>query len=140
MIALDKAILLGVMRVAQQHADSQTLAEAQQGGGKVATARTAHEAHIAIQAHHLGEPLTHKQLRHRFHGGLGMKVSAHLRIHQHRGALINDVEHFDHMLLLAVDLGRHGGRVLKIELPLTHGRGALQRLLDVRLPLGDASG
>jgi hypothetical protein len=30
-----------------------------------------------------------------------MKVSAHLRIHQHRGALVDDVEHFDPMLPLA---------------------------------------
>ena len=54
MIALDKAILLGVMRVAQQHADSQTLAEADQGRRKVAAAGTTHTAHVAIQAHHLG--------------------------------------------------------------------------------------
>src|SRR5205809_4381145 len=94
MVALDEPVLLGVLRVAQQHADAQTLTEAYQGRRKVAAARTADKAHVAIQAHHLRQSLPHKQLSHRFQGGLGMKVGAHLRIDEHRGALIHDIEDF----------------------------------------------
>jgi hypothetical protein len=51
-----------MVRVTEQHADSQALAKTHQGGGKVTATRTADEADVAVHAHRLGQPVTHEQL------------------------------------------------------------------------------
>jgi hypothetical protein len=45
------------------------------------------------------------------------KVGADIMSHQDRGALIDDIECFYHMVLFAVRISRDGGGVFEIELP-----------------------
>jgi len=68
-----------------------------------------------------------------------MKISAHLRIDEHRGSLVNDVEYFYPMLPLAAVFWRDGRCILEIELPLTQGRRTLLRFVQPRRSMGDAS-
>src|SRR5207249_4495984 len=98
-----------------------------------------HKTHIAIHPHSLRQSLAHEQLSHRFQGGLGMKIGAHLCVDEHRGSLIDHIEDFYPMLPLASDFWRHGRGLLEIELPLTQRCGTLLWLLDVRESMGDAS-
>jgi hypothetical protein len=44
MIAFDKRILLGMVRITDVHVNAQTRSEAQEGGGKVTASRTADES------------------------------------------------------------------------------------------------
>ncbi len=107
---------------------------------KVAARRTTDKAHIAVHAHRLGQPVTHEQLGHCPHSGLGMKVGSHLGAEGDRGAFIHGVEDFHHVLSLAIRISRHGGGILTIQLPMAHRRRPLQRLLQVGQLVGDASG
>ncbi len=45
---------------------------------------------------------------------------------------------FDHVLPLAVGIGRPAFDIFEIDLPDGHGRGPLQGLMQTRTPLGDA--
>src|SRR5712691_7711217 len=59
-------------------------------------------------------------------------------IEEHGGAGVNNVERFDHMLPLALGIGRHAGHILEINLPDAHGGGPLQGLMDAWALLADA--
>ena len=139
-IALHKAILLRMVRIAHTHSDPQTLTEAHQRRGEIAAVGAAHKAHIAIKGQLQGTTVDAQQAGHLLQGGLRVEVCSHLGLDQDRGAHINGVEHFDHMPLLAIGLGRHTGGIFEVHLPLAHGRRTLQRLPQVRQGPTDASG
>ena len=52
-----------------------------------------------------------------------------MRIEQHGGPGVDDVEGFDHMLLLALRIGRPTSDIFEIDLPSGHRRWTLQRLM-----------
>ncbi len=53
-VPFDKAVLLGLMRVADLHLDAQAGAKAHQGRRKIAACGTTHPARIAIKSDALG--------------------------------------------------------------------------------------
>src|SRR5947207_197289 len=69
-----------------------------------------------------------------------MKVGSHLGIDQHGSAFIHRVEHFYHMLSLALRISGHAGSILKIQLPAAHGRRPLHWFVQLGQPRGDTSG
>jgi hypothetical protein len=71
--------------------------------------------------------------------GLGRKIGGHMSGQQDRGAHVDDVERLHHMLLFALQIGRNGRGVLKIELPMLHGLGPLLRVAQHRQLMEDAS-
>ncbi len=58
---------------------------------------------------------------------------------EHRGAGVDAVERFDHMVLLALRLSRDRRGIFKIELPLLHRLGALDGVGGMRQPRSNAS-
>jgi len=61
-----------------------------------------------------------------------------MRIEQHGGPGVDDVEGFDYMLLLALRIGRPTSDIFEIDLPSGHRRWTLQRLMDRLSTLGNA--
>ena len=54
------------------------------------------------------------------------KVGTDTTRHQNRGALIDDSEGFDHMVLFAVRIRRNARSIFEVKLPMSHWRGAFQ--------------
>jgi hypothetical protein len=65
----------------------------------------------------VGNPCGAECLRYSSQSGLRTKIGAHMVSHQHRGALINDIERLDHMLLFAMGISRNARGIFKVELP-----------------------
>ncbi len=137
-VALDEAILLGLLGVTDDDLDAQTGPKAHQSGGKITARRAAHPAGIAIQGDGAGTAIPGQGEGEGLQSGFGREISPHMGIEQHRGAGINDVEGLDHMLAFALGVSRHAGNIFEIDLPGTHGGGSLQRLMDGLLALRDA--
>ena len=57
MVALDKGILLGMMRITDVNLDAQTGAKPDQGGGKITARWTAHPTRIPIQGDAAGSTI-----------------------------------------------------------------------------------
>ena len=65
-VAFDKTILLGVMRITDVDLDAETGAKAQQGSRKVTARWAAHPARIAVQGDALGPTIPGQGTRHGF--------------------------------------------------------------------------
>ena len=61
-----------------------------------------------------------------------------MRIQEHRGSRIDDVERLDDMLPLAIRIGRHARDIFEIDLPAQHGCRALHGLMQRLAALRDA--
>ena len=120
MVSLDKAILLGVMRVTDEHGDSQTVTKAHQGGGKIATLGGSHPSGITIQVIEAGNPCSANVCATAARAVSACKIGADMVSHQHRGTFIDDIECFHHMLLFAMRIGRDAGGVFEVQLPMLH--------------------
>ncbi len=59
--------------------------------------------------------------------------------HQDRGAFVDDIERFHHMLLFAVRISRDGGGVFEIKLPVLHRWGTFNRIGESGEARGNAS-
>jgi hypothetical protein len=110
-VSFDKGVLLRVMRITDLDLDAQTGSKAQQGGRKVTARRAAHPARIAIQGHALGSTVPGQRARQGFSGRFRGEIRAHMRIQEHGGSGVKDVERFDDVLLLAKGIGRHAGHI-----------------------------
>ena len=60
-----------------------------------------------------------------------------MRIEEHGGPRVDDIERFDHMLPLALWISGHTRDVFEIDLPARHRGGTLHRLLDTLAALGN---
>jgi hypothetical protein len=60
-----------------------------------------------------------------------------MRIEEHGGSHVNDVERFDHVLPFAVGISANAGHIFEIDLPACQRGGPLHRLLDVLPPLSN---
>ncbi len=78
MISLDKAMLLWVMGIADEHADSQAVTQAHQGGGKVTTLGRSHPACVPVQSDRGRETVFNECLCHSSQSCLGCKIGAHM--------------------------------------------------------------
>jgi hypothetical protein len=121
MVPLHKPILLGVMWLAEEHRDPEGLTKTDEGGRKVTA-------------------LFRKRLGDGHQSRLCGKVGADMMSHQHRGALINDIERFYHMLLFAVRVSRDAGGVeCASSCRCSHRWGAFDRISHRREARGNAS-
>ena len=59
--------------------------------------------------------------------------------YQNRGAFVDNIERFYHMLLFAMWISRDAGGVFKVELPMLHRRGAFEWLSHSWKARGNAS-
>ncbi len=59
--------------------------------------------------------------------------------YQNRGALVDNIERFYHMLLFAVWISRDGGGIFEVELPLLHRWGTFDRIGQSVEARGNAS-
>src|SRR5437588_5723130 len=130
MVALHKRILLGMVRLTDLDLDAQTRAKTEQGRRKITACWTAHPARIAIQGDQLGPTILGQAERQGLQSRFCREIGAHMRIEQHRGSHIDDVERLDPMLPLAIGIGRHETSIFEIDLPARHGRRALPRLME----------
>ena len=58
---------------------------------------------------------------------------------EHRSALVDDVERFHYMLLLALRFGWNAGHIFEVDLPVLHRLGALNGIGRVGQARGNAS-
>src|SRR5262249_28730505 len=65
------------------------------------------------------------KLHHGFQSGLRVKIRAGLGHEPGGGSGVHKITNFHHVLLLAVGIRRHAGRILEIELNLFHRLGAI---------------
>src|SRR5437879_3098123 len=90
----------------------------------MAQAVAADPAGIAVKGDPRWTPIAGEKLHHRFQGGLRVKIGAGLGHEPGGGSGVHKITNF-HLLLLAVGIRRHAGRILEIELDLFHGLGAI---------------
>ncbi len=138
MVSLDKAILLWVMWIADEHSDSEGLAKTNEGGRKVTALRSSDPPGVAVQRDGGREAMFSKRLGDSRQSRLCCKVGANMMSQQNRGALIDDIEGFYHMLLFAVRISRDAGGVFEIKLPLLHRWGTFDRISNRREARGNA--
>src|SRR5437763_14454373 len=77
---------------------------------------------IAVKGHARGTAIVDEKLDHRFQSALRVKIRAGLGHEPGRGSGIHKITNFHDMLLLAVGIRWHAGRILEIELDLFHGK------------------
>jgi hypothetical protein len=138
-IALDKGVLLGMMGITDLHLDPNILAETHKGGGKITALRTADESsgsRSMVTAS--GKPWVRKLSATASRAVSAVRVGANLGTEEQRGAHIDHIAGFQHMLLLAIRIGRGTGNILKIELPMRQRGRPFHGLRLGRFALGDA--
>jgi hypothetical protein len=86
---------------------------------------TAHPPAIAIKGHATRTPISAKEGDDGFQGGFRVKIRTDLGLEPGGRSGIHKIEYLHHMLLLAVGIRRHTGRILEIELNLFQRIGTL---------------
>src|SRR5258708_5164017 len=120
MISFHKPILLGVMRIADEHDASQPVTKTHKGSRKVAPLWGTNPTRVPVKGNRSRKAMRGKGLGEGFQGSFGSKIGADMMVHQDRGALVDDIQSFHHMLALPVQISRNSGGVLKIQLPMLH--------------------
>src|SRR6266566_6770542 len=133
MIAFHKPIVLWMVWGADVHLNAQSHPKAQQSRRKIAADWRPDRARIAIQSNTLGKPIALDSRSERLKEGFGGEIRTHLTQQEDRGAFIDDIKSFCHMLLFAS--WRHriihdGAHIFEIDLP------ALQGSLSGQIRLG----
>src|ERR1700730_2033136 len=86
---------------------------------------TADPAGIAVKGHARRAPIAAEEMHHRFQSGFRVKIRASLGHEPGGGPGVHKIADFHDMLLLAVRIRWHAGRILEIELNLFHGKRAI---------------
>src|SRR2546426_774516 len=80
-------------------------------GREVAALGSPDPAGVPVEGNGVGQSVCLKRLGHGQQRRFCRKIGTDMTGEEHRGALVDDVERFDHVLLLAVRIGGHAGSI-----------------------------
>src|SRR5215469_7052014 len=125
MQALHIRIFIWAPRRADVGVNAQAEQEPTECGGEMPQAMTANQPAITIKRHKTWASILGQEADYPLQSGLCMKIRPSFGHEPGGGSGIDKIENLHHMLLFAIKIRRHTGRILEIELNLFHGIGTI---------------
>jgi hypothetical protein len=129
MIAFHKGILFRCLRRTNLGLDPQTLQEAKQGRRKILRRPTADPTGIPVHTDPIWAAVFHQHVCHGAQGGLRRVIAGRCGGDHGGRAVIDHVQDFHYMSLLAAWIGRDTADIVKIHAPFHPGIGSLFRIM-----------